>query len=267
MAQRLGLKDLQCLVTSPYNSLYSGFLGTRPIVLKLGFDEASLQREAVALKNWSGYGAAEVIAVENGIILLERVVPGKTLQEIVSGPFQETLALKEWERVVKRLHQAPLPRKSDFPPLKEWLACLDGEWDIPRPFLVKARQYREELLQTAGQEVLLHGDLHHTNILQKGEGQEREWVVIDPKGVMGELAYEMGAFVRNPLSDVMSCENLTSLLVQRISYLSEGFALSPQRLLKWCFVQAVQSWVWALEDREKTEPFQKLSQTFYEIIA
>ena len=42
---------------------------------------------------------------------------------------------------------------------------------------------------------LLHGDLHHYNILRDGD---RGWVAIDPKGVVGEVEYEIGAALRNP---------------------------------------------------------------------
>jgi streptomycin 6-kinase len=44
-----------------------------------------------------------------------------------------------------------------------------------------------ELLASTQQEMLLHGDLHHTNILTAGR---QPWLAIDPKGVIGEPAYE-----------------------------------------------------------------------------
>lgn len=35
-----------------------------------------------------------------------------------------------------------------------------------------------ELCDSMGEEVVLHGDLHHENILRSGDG----WVAVDPKG-------------------------------------------------------------------------------------
>ncbi len=40
------------------------------------------------------------------------------------------------------------------------------------------------------------GDLHHENILA---AERAPWLAIDPKGVIGEPAYEMGALLRNRL--------------------------------------------------------------------
>ena len=42
---------------------------------------------------------------------------------------------------------------------------------------------------------LLHGDLHHDNVLYD---DERGWIAIDPKGVVGEVEFEIGAALRNP---------------------------------------------------------------------
>lgn len=47
---------------------------------------------------------------------------------------------------------------------------------------------------------MLHVDLHHDNILQNGN----EWLVIDPKGVVGEPAYEVAAFIHNPMPELLT---------------------------------------------------------------
>ena len=44
--------------------------------------------------------------------------------------------------------------------------------------------------------MLLHGDLQHYNVLFDNQ---RGWTAIDPKGVVGELEYELGALLRNPI--------------------------------------------------------------------
>ncbi len=53
----------------------------------------------------------------------------------------------------------------------------------------------QELLLSQGEPVLLHGDLHHYNLLQ----HQDTWLAIDPKGVVGEREFEIGAFLRNPV--------------------------------------------------------------------
>lgn len=91
---------------------------------------------------------------------------------------------------------------------------------------------------------MLHGDLRHGNILLQDED---EWVVIDPKGVLGESAYEVGAFIRNPVPELFESSEIKIIIETRIQKISEILQISPQRILAWCFVQTVLARVWALE--------------------
>lgn len=58
---------------------------------------------------------------------------------------------------------------------------LDSNREVPEPYLANTRQPLEEFLHTLMEEVSLHGDLHHGNILQN----ETNWLAIDPQGEMG----------------------------------------------------------------------------------
>ena len=103
---------------------------------------------------------------------------------------------------------------------------------------------------------MLHGDLHHDNILQNGD----EYVVIDPKGVIGEPTYEVAAFIRNPMPELLNRTDATTIIHNRITRFSELFGIPAKRILDWCFVQAVLAWVWALEDGCDTSYFEKLTK-------
>jgi len=72
--------------------------------------------------------------------------------------------------------------------------------------------------------------------------------VIDPKGVIGEPAYEVVAFIRNPIPELLNHADATNIIHNRIAHFAEFLKLPSQRILDWCFVQAVLSWVWAIED-------------------
>ncbi len=80
-ASRLGLHDLKEVTDLTYNYVLSGFQGDKRIVLKLGLDNAGLKREALALKSFAGCGAVKVWAEDEGILLLERAVPGTSLKD------------------------------------------------------------------------------------------------------------------------------------------------------------------------------------------
>ena len=72
-------------------------------------------------------------------------------------------------------------------------------------------------------------------------------MAIDPKGIVGELAYEVGAALRNP------CERpeiITSPVVirQRVERYAAVLRLDNRRILGWAFAQAVLAAIWELED-------------------
>jgi streptomycin 6-kinase len=192
------LRDLQEVTNLTYNYVLSGFQGEEPIILKLGLDSEGLAREAFTLKCFAGYGAVKVLVEDNGMLLLERAIPGISLKSYFSNQQHESIEIACG--VMKKLHQANIPTTHAFPHVKDWLEALDGDLEMPLQTLQKSREIRDQLLQTSEPDVLLHGDLHHDNILQNGE----DWLVIDPKGVIGESAYEVAAFIRNPIPELLN---------------------------------------------------------------
>lgn len=257
-SSRLDLRDLIQVTNLTYNYVLSGFHGDNPIILKLGLDNEGLAREAFALKCFAGYGAVKVLAEDNGILLLERAVPGTSLKSCF--PNQEHESVKIACGVIKKLHQANIPTTHNFPHIKDWLSALDKDWPIPDRYLQKARKLRDQMLQTSEANVLLHGDLHHDNILQNGD----DWVVIDPKGVIGEPAYEVSAFIRNPMPELLNHIDAPHIIHNRVSRFAAALELPERRIIDWCFVESVLSWIWNIQDKLDTEYFIKLTKIFNE---
>lgn len=114
-----------------------------------------------------------------------------------------------------------------------------------------ARSLASDLIKSQGSPVLLHGDLHHDNVLKNKD----DWVAIDPKGVMREPAYEVGAFIRNPLPELFESKHIQEILSKRFDCFSALLRVDRQRLIDWSFVQAVLAACWACEDNmpEKRE--------------
>lgn len=69
-----------------------------------------------------------------------------------------------------------------------------------------------------------------------------DWVVIDPKGVIGESAYEVAAFIRNPMPELLNHADVPNIILNRITHFAKIMELPSQRILDWCFVQAVLAW-------------------------
>ena len=276
ISSRLDLRDLKEVTNLTYNYVLSGFHGDNPIILKLGIDNAGLKREAFALKCFAGYGAVKVLAEDEGMLLLERAVHGTSLKSYFPDKERESIEIACG--VIKKLDQANISTANNFPHIKDWLKALDRHCEefttkqsrtgSPRfarddellNYLQKARRFRDQLLKTAEPDVLLHGDLHHDNILQNGN----DWMVIDPAGVIGEPAYEVAAFIRNPIPELLCIHNASRIIQNRMATFSDLLNIPKTKIADWCFVESVLSWIWNIQDKLDTEYFIKLTKIFNE---
>src|SRR4051812_3388520 len=91
---------------------------------------------------------------------------------------------------------------------------------------------------------LLHGDLHHENILRDAG---RGWVCIDPKGVVAGVEFEFGAALRNP-PGVSRSYFESSSVVARVARFAGVMQLDRSRVLGWAFSQAIPSAIWTVQD-------------------
>jgi streptomycin 6-kinase len=114
------------------------------MILKLGIDSEGVAREAFALKCFAGYGVVKVLAENDGMLLLERALPGASVKSYFPDKEQESIEIACG--VIKKLHQASIPIAHNVPHIKDWLRALDKDWNIPKHYLQKERKLRDELL-------------------------------------------------------------------------------------------------------------------------
>jgi streptomycin 6-kinase len=221
----------------------------RPIVLKLTDPGPALQREAAALAHFAGRGAARLLDADltRGALLLERVLPGEALTSVADDDAAMAIALD----IMRRLHRPP-PVQHPFPSVSDWAADLawlreryrGGIGPLAADLVARAEGIFAELLPTQTNAVVLHGDLHHANILSSARDG---WLAIDPKGVIGEAAYEAGALLRNPAS-LFAQHDAARVLQRRCALLAEGLGVERQRIHDWGLAQALLAAVWGLQD-------------------
>ncbi len=246
LSQTHQLEALAPVSNMSYNYVTRAYQNQTPVILKIGLDDQALAREAAALQAFSGLGAVQVLAHDKGLLLLACALPGTTLKTYF--PEQEEASLYILCAMIKKLHQAPIPKNHDFYAIKTLLKTLDNHLAIPNHILSKARHLRDDLLATSDKTVLLHGDLHHENLLKN----KHDWCAIDPKGFIGDPAYEVCAFIRNPIPELFETDNPKKIIAQRIHSCSKLLDLSAQRIHDWFYVQAVLAWAWQLEDNIDT---------------
>jgi streptomycin 6-kinase len=244
LAKKWSLSDVQVLPNLSYNYIAGGMQGNLPVVLKIGFDKPALRYEMQALKLFADNGCVALLDadLEQGALLLQRVIPGASLKTLL--PEQDRHAIDITSQVIKKLQSDTKHKLNGFPRVEDWLTALDKKWDFPQQYLEKARVLKSRLLSTTTQQVLLHGDLHNDNILSCGDNQ---WIAIDPKGVIGDPVYEVGAAIYNQMPETLSQSAAKHIIHGRVEQLAESLGFDRQRILDWAFVQVVLRTCWALE--------------------
>ncbi len=235
-------------------------------VFKLGVPRDELASEMRALQTWKGDGAVRLLKddIEKGAMLLEKLEPGTSFWHIKDDVLASTtcanLLLKLWSK------KADL---SPFRPLESWSRELAkyaetftaSSSPIPYHFIDRAMALREDLLQEKDV-VLLHGDLHHDNMLSSNRAP---FLAIDPKGVAGPRGYDVGSFFMNP-EDPDIQNDWKRLTEQRLELFSNILGFSKDYLASWAFVHCVLSVTWSFADgtfpqtpldiAKELEPFQ-----------
>jgi streptomycin 6-kinase len=222
------------------------------LVLKLAPATDSVTHEAHALAHWAGRGAVRLEAVDlpHGALLLERAVPGIPLTTRCAA--DDRAATAAAADVIAQLRARMEPTRGTLPTLASWtesLASVPNVSAVPELTMAcrEARAIASELSAGAGPSSILHGDLHHGNVLS---AERTPWLAVDPKGLHGPREAEPAALLRNPRSLVLSHPDPVALLSDRLDLLAERLGDDVRRLVGWAYVLAVLAALWAFEDQE-----------------
>ena len=207
-------------------------LAAGDFVLRMPLLDEGRETGVAMLRAFSLHGGVAVLRedVASGAVLLPRLRPGAPLDTL-----PEDAAVDVWIALVRRLRSAQGDALSVESTLRSlWTKPTNPSLVTDIPGLARC------LVETSPPPALLHGDLHHDNVLRNGEG----WVVIDPEGVSGDPAYEAAAFLRNPVPALGREPDLSGLLRRRILRLAEGMEEPAARLWGWGLVRTAHC-VWS----------------------
>lgn len=208
------------------------------------------------MARWNGRGAAQVFASDGDAILLERASSTLSLADECCRA-NDRLACRIICSVVEQLHQI---NGKDFPeliPISRWFVELEPSAKIYSQVcgysVLRHSVYAlHQLLENPQQPVVLHGDIHHDNILHF---DERGWLAIDPKGLTGERGFDYANLFCNPL--IASTDLISQLFHQRVHIVTEYSGLERKRLLMWILAWCGLSAVWLLHDKQ--EPLRQIT--------
>lgn len=217
-----------------------------PMILKLGVPGFDFNNEIRALQTYDGNGCAGLIEAESelGAILQKQLVPGTMLYKE-----EEISSIQHYIQVWKAIRR-PLPVGVKFPSIEDWSAGLKRYQDsfpnkdgpIPDTDIQLAKDYFVYISETSEGPELLHGDLHHENILYS---EDLGWTAIDPKGVSGDPYFDITSFLINHLHEK---KNPKAILRQRIDLISKELDLDKERFLKASIAMSTLYAAWGIED-------------------
>jgi streptomycin 6-kinase len=226
-----------------------------PAVLKLGVPDGHLDGEALALRLWDGAGAVRLLDHDpvRGALLLEQAIPGTPVSALV--PQDDEAATAALISAGRGLHRAASdPRldrlEDEGVAFAEHLARFPGDDPLPRHMVERAARLFDELCASAPDRALLHGDLHHDNVLS---ADRQPWLAIDSKGITGDPAFDCGAMLYNPYPWIRDAD-LARVIPARVEQLADGFGFPIERVIAWGFVMAVLSEVWDANDEGPYAP-------------
>jgi streptomycin 6-kinase len=204
-------------------------------VLKIAWqnDDESIH-EADALELWAGNGAVRLLRADRSrrALLLERASPGgdiADLETVEATTIAVDVALCLWRPAAQ-----PFGWIGDY--VQQSLAEADPQSAAAQRLLEHGRRIFDEF--KVGDGFLIHGDLHHHNILAAGA----RYVAIDPKPMLGEREFDVPPFLWNPLGSLMTQPETE----RRLAAFADA-GLNPTRMRQWALIrgayQCVGDWI------------------------
>lgn len=235
----------------PYSNLSYNFVAHAiqqdgyEVVIKLSCDKALIENELRALKYFKGNGSIQLIDYlqQENALLLQKAVPGTLLNQAVDLSIEDKI--DAYAKVVNSIAALPF-NDQHYPHVASWCEAIDRIIDpiFSSDLVLKARTIKNELLNSIKHPCLCHGDLHQQNIVL----HEAQWLSIDPKGIIGEVAFEAAAFDILTQEEIAEGKNQTCVIKHRVKLLAGRLNIDVKRLLDWLFIRIMISAQWLIED-------------------
>jgi streptomycin 6-kinase len=195
---------------------------------------------------WNGAGAARVFAHHDTAILLERATGPRSLAEM-SRTGSDSEASRILCAAAATLHGIDRPSPPRLTPLTEWFRELQPVARHHGGIFGESLRASQALLSTPRDTVILHGDLHHGNVLDAGV---RGWLAIDPKGLVGERGFEFANVFCNPDKEIATT---LGRFAMQSTVVAEAAHIKRARLLQWILAYAGLSAAWSLNSSDNPE--------------
>jgi streptomycin 6-kinase len=218
-----------------------GVRAGEPCVLKVSWHEHSTLEEATALRAWRGYGAVRLLeaSFEDGALLLERLDPGRSLEDLDLPQAAEILG-----SLLRRLAiPAPDGLRSLSGMAADLVASMTAQQaalrdPVPDAWFARAVTLAGDLGASAGTD-LVHVDLHFGNVLA---GVREPWLAIDPWPIAGDPERAIPELLFSAYLSQFDAADVYGVFDRVV----RAGNLDPQKARAWTVVRAVDHWLWSV---------------------
>lgn len=232
------LQRWRCVPTAPISRGGVGIIlpvrrhDSSPAVVKISFPHPGNRYEAHAFATWRGRGAVLLYERDDArfAMLLEQA-EWQTLDDL--GDVDRATA--EIGQLARRLAvPAPpdLPRLSDR--ADEWEQTLhDDAETLGHPLSQRALGAAIATVRELGRkqpDTMVHGDLHFGNVVR---AQREPWLVVDPKGFVGDLAFDALRVLARGADSMLAADDLGAEARRRLSIFADAAEIEHERAVRW----------------------------------
>jgi streptomycin 6-kinase len=222
------------------------------------FDDVEDELRGAHFLAWrQGDGAVRLLARDGRKMLIE-YAGERHLTDVLEQQGDQA-ATEIAAEVMARLHSPGRPAPAGLQPLRERFAALfakaaeDRKGERPSLY-VEAAALADRLLGDQRGIRPLHADLHHDNMLLSPRG----WLAIDPKGVLGDPAFDAANMFYNPLERDDLCLD-PERIAGMAAIFSTSMAVDPRRLLDFAIAYGCLSAAWHSGDGNEKDEARELA--------
>lgn len=243
---RWGLSEVETVYQNPNKAVFAAQSEQfGPVILKIDRDTAQLSSECDTLTRMLGCCRVWACDTHDGLLLEERILPGTPLRE-EPDMCKRIAAFKSAFRSIHSPAREGVTYLNWLEKINRFCERSDAAADI-RDKAARALSICAEMFEKYPDRVLLHGDLHHDNLLRRGDGS---YAVIDPKGVIGPEILDTPRFIMNEL-DTPYEEPEKEHMAKVIALVSRELDYPEEDIRRLYFMEVVLGNVWCLEDGEE----------------
>lgn len=219
--------------------------GGVPAMLKIALD-AEEARGNDLMEWWSGEGAARVLARRGDAIVLERATGDASLAALTQMG-RDSEAVRIMCATIAPLHRARQQPPPALFPLDRWFADLAPAANTHGGVLSLCAETARNLLAAPNDVTVLHGDIHHGNVLHF---DSRGWLAIDPKALIGERGFDYANLFCNP--DHATATD-PAQFARRLELVAAAAPIERRQLLQWILAWAGLSASWLMSDGDSVQ--------------